>query len=368
MPRCWRSSPAARRAGARPRRPAPGRGAGSARRPAACVTPTCTPPPASTRPDTRRRCSDTRAPGSSRRSARESRSLALGDHVVTLFSPQCRECIHCLQPTHEPLPGDPRAAEQGLPARRHDAAFAGGRADPSLHGHARRSPSTRSMPEIALAKVNPEAPLDRACLFACGLSTGLGAAMFTAAVRAGRTCVVFGAGMVGSRRGGRLPAAGRRADHLRRPVRGPARAGARSGRDETAGAPTGTIVERVLDATGGFGADYTFEATGSVAVMREAVEAARMGWGLCTRVRRRRQGRDARRRSASADHRAARLRLLVRGGQGRATRCPSSSSATCAARSTWTRSSRIGCRSSEVNRVRADGAHRTGSVRCLRAE
>src|SRR4029077_10143590 len=53
------------------------------------------------------------------------------------------------------------------------------------------------MPEIALAKINPEAPLDRACLFACGLSTGLGAAMNTAAVEAGSTCVVFGAGMVG---------------------------------------------------------------------------------------------------------------------------------------------------------------------------
>ena len=53
------------------------------------------------------------------------------------------------------------------------------------------------MPEIALAKVNPEAPLDGACLFACGLSTGLGAAMNTAKVREGSTCVVFGAGMVG---------------------------------------------------------------------------------------------------------------------------------------------------------------------------
>ena len=53
------------------------------------------------------------------------------------------------------------------------------------------------LPEIALAKVSPEAPLDRACLFACGLSTGLGAAMFTAKVEPGATCVVFGAGMVG---------------------------------------------------------------------------------------------------------------------------------------------------------------------------
>src|SRR5213593_4746049 len=53
------------------------------------------------------------------------------------------------------------------------------------------------LPEIALARVSPEAPLDRACLFACGLSTGLGAALNTARVEAGSTCVVFGAGMVG---------------------------------------------------------------------------------------------------------------------------------------------------------------------------
>ena len=81
------------------------------------------------------------------------------------------------------------------------------------------------MPEIALAKVNPEAPLDRACLFACGLSTGLGAAINTAKVEPGSTCVVFGAGHGRPRRGRRLPAAGRRADHLRRPLRRPARAG-----------------------------------------------------------------------------------------------------------------------------------------------
>ena len=53
------------------------------------------------------------------------------------------------------------------------------------------------LPEIALAKVNPEAPLEHACLFACGLSTGIGAALNTAKVEAGTTCVVFGAGMVG---------------------------------------------------------------------------------------------------------------------------------------------------------------------------
>jgi S-(hydroxymethyl)glutathione dehydrogenase/alcohol dehydrogenase len=137
------------------------------------------------------------------------------------------------------------------------------------------------MPEIALAKVNPEAPLDRACLFACGLSTGLGAAINTARVDAGSTCAVFGAGMVGlgAVAGCRLQGADRivcidlseeRLELAR----------AQGATDTFAGGPD--AVAAVLELTNGFGADYTFEATGNVAVMRQAVEAARMGWGLAT--------------------------------------------------------------------------------------
>jgi S-(hydroxymethyl)glutathione dehydrogenase / alcohol dehydrogenase len=137
------------------------------------------------------------------------------------------------------------------------------------------------LPEIALAKVSPEAPLDRACLFACGLSTGLGAAMFTAKVEPGSTCAVFGAGMVG------LGAvAGCRLQGAERIVcvdLSPERLELARGQGATdllqAGPDT---VERILEMTGGFGADYTFEATGNVAVMAQAVAAARMGWGLCT--------------------------------------------------------------------------------------
>ena len=137
------------------------------------------------------------------------------------------------------------------------------------------------MPEIALAKINPEAPLDRACLFACGLSTGLGAAINTAKVEPGSTCVVFGAGMVGlgAVAGCRLQGAERivcvdmSADRLEL-ARG------QGATDVLVGGPE--TVAAILEMTGGFGADYTFEATGIVAVMRQAVEAARMGWGLAT--------------------------------------------------------------------------------------
>jgi S-(hydroxymethyl)glutathione dehydrogenase/alcohol dehydrogenase len=139
------------------------------------------------------------------------------------------------------------------------------------------------MPEIALAKISPEAPFEHACLFACGLSTGLGAAMFTAKVEAGSTCVVFGAGMVGlgAVAGCRLQGAERiiavdlSAERLEL-ARGQGATETMIGHAET--------VERIVELTDGFGADYTFEATGNVAVMRQAVESARMGWGLCTVV------------------------------------------------------------------------------------
>jgi S-(hydroxymethyl)glutathione dehydrogenase / alcohol dehydrogenase len=137
------------------------------------------------------------------------------------------------------------------------------------------------MPEIALAKVSPDAPPDRACLFACGLSTGLGAAMYTAKVEPGTTCVVFGAGMVGlgAVAGCRLQGAARivcvdlSQERLER-------ARAQGATDLLVGGPD--VVQEILDMTAGFGADHTIEATGNVAVMRQAVESARMGWGLAT--------------------------------------------------------------------------------------
>ena len=118
-------------------------------------------------------------------------------------------------------------------------------------------------------------------MFACGLSTGLGAAINTAKVEAGATCVVFGAGLVGlgAVAGCRLQGAERivavdlSEDRLEL-ARG------QGATDTIVGGPH--VVEQILEMTGGFGADHTFEATGNVAVMRQAVEAARMGWGLCT--------------------------------------------------------------------------------------
>jgi S-(hydroxymethyl)glutathione dehydrogenase/alcohol dehydrogenase len=207
-------------------------------------------------------------------------TLAPGDHVVTLFSPQCRECVHCLSPRTNLCLAIREQQNRGYLPDGTTRLSRAGEAIRHFMGTSTFAEYT-VMPEIALASVSREAPFDRACLFACGLSTGLGAAMYTASVQPGSTCVVFGAGMVGlgAVAGCRLQGAERIVcvDPSQQRLELARSQGA--GECWLAGEDT---VARVLEATGGFGADYTFEATGLVAVMREAVEAARMGWGLCT--------------------------------------------------------------------------------------
>jgi S-(hydroxymethyl)glutathione dehydrogenase/alcohol dehydrogenase len=206
--------------------------------------------------------------------------LSEGDHVVTLFSPQCGECVHCRSPLTNLCLAIREQQNLGyLPDGTTRLSRAGG---PMRHFMGTSTFAEYTvMPEIALAKIDPEAPLDRACLFACGLSTGLGAAIRTAAVRAGSTCVVFGAGMVGlgAVAGARLHGA----ERIICVENAPARLELARGQGATELLRGGEdTVAQILELTDGFGADYTFEATGSVAVMRQALEAARMGWGLCT--------------------------------------------------------------------------------------
>ncbi|HVV89089.1 MAG TPA: alcohol dehydrogenase catalytic domain-containing protein [Solirubrobacterales bacterium] len=208
-------------------------------------------------------------------------SVAPGDHVVTLFSPQCRECVHCV---------DPRTnlcmairAEQNL-GRLPDGTVRLSRGGEDIRHFMGCSTFAEYtvMPEIALARVSPEAPFEHAALFACGLSTGLGAAINTARVEAGTTCAIFGAGMVGlgAVAGCRLQGAERiicvdmSEDRLEL-ARG------QGATDTLIGGPD-AVAEILAMTDGEFGADYTFEATGNVQVMRQALEATRMAWGLCT--------------------------------------------------------------------------------------
>ncbi|HEX8753188.1 MAG TPA: alcohol dehydrogenase catalytic domain-containing protein [Solirubrobacterales bacterium] len=207
-------------------------------------------------------------------------SLAPGDHVVTLFSPQCGECVHCLDPRTNLCLAIREQQNKGYLPDGSTRLKRDGAEIRHFMGCSTFAEYT-VMPEIALAKVNPEAPFEHACLFACGLSTGLGAAINTAKVEPGTTCVVFGAGMVGlgAVAGCRLQGAERIVCVDLSPERLELARG--QGATETMIADEHTV-ERILESTGGFGADYTFEATGRVEVMRQAVEAARMAWGLCT--------------------------------------------------------------------------------------
>jgi len=207
--------------------------------------------------------------------------LAVGDHVVTLFSPQCRECVHCRSPkTNICLAIREQQGKGYLPDGTPRLSRPNGEPIRHFMGTSTFAEYT-VMPQIACAKVPHETPLDRACLFACGLSTGLGAAMYTARVEPGSTVVVFGAGMVGlgAVAGARLQGAERivcvdLSDERLQMARH------QGATDVLTGGPG--VVDEILEMTGGFGADHTIEATGLVAVMRQAVEAARMGWGLAT--------------------------------------------------------------------------------------
>lgn len=208
------------------------------------------------------------------------RSVEPGDHVITLFSPECRECEHCTSGKTNICMAI--RAEQGKGHLPDGTTRLSRDGEPMLHfmGCSTFAEYT-VMPEIALAKIDPEALLEAVCTLACGATTGLAAALWKAEVHPGSSCAVFGTGMVGlgALVGCRLAGAGRLiAVDL---SEGRLELARRYGATDTLVAGPDTL-ERILEMTGGMGCDYTFEATGQVDVMRQAVEAARLGWGLCT--------------------------------------------------------------------------------------
>ncbi len=208
--------------------------------------------------------------------------LAPGDHVVTLFAPECGECVHCRSPrTNRCVAIRDQQGLGFLP----DGTTRFSRGDEDLRHFMGTSTFSEYtvMPEIALANVSSEAPLDGCAPFACGLSTGIGAALYTAQVAPGSTCVVFGCGLVGLGAviGCRLAGADRIAaiDLSAERLAEAKRHGAtdvRLAAEDT--------VDWIRSETGGFGADFTFEATGNVRVMQQAVDAAREAWGLATMI------------------------------------------------------------------------------------
>jgi len=208
-------------------------------------------------------------------------SVEPGDHVVTLFSPECGECVHCRSGKTNICLAIREQQGQGYLPDGTTRLFRDGQPLRHFMGTSTFAEYT-VMPEIALANVDRGASLESVCLLACGATTGLAAAIWKAEVEAGSTVAVFGAGMVGL--GALVGARLRGAERIVAVDLSPARLelARRFGATDTVVAGDGNEVAAILELTGGFGADYTFEATGLVEVMGQAVEAARMGWGLCT--------------------------------------------------------------------------------------
>ena len=241
-------------------------------------------------------------------------SLAVGDHVVTLFAPECGECIHCRsgrtnrctairdQQGLGHLPdGTTRLSRDGEPMRHYmgTSTFA----------------EYTVMPEIALAKVSVDAPLEGCAPFACGLATGMGAALYAAEVDAGSTCAVFGCGLVGL--GAVIGARLSRAERIIAIDLSEERLAMARHHGATDTRVAGDdVVDWIRAETGGFGADYTFEATGNVHVMGQAVESGTGGVGLATMVGVAGKGETLDILPGCSSP-AGRDRILVRRGQGR---------------------------------------------------
>ena len=207
-------------------------------------------------------------------------SLKKGDHVVCLFSPECGECVNCRSGKTNICTAIRAMQGQGLLP---DGTTRFSREKGELRHFMGTSTFAEYtvMPEIALAKVDPEASFDAICLLACGATTGIAAALWKADVEAGSSVAVFGAGMVGL--GAVVGAKLKGAEHIMVVDPSPVRRelAMQFGATEVL-AGGADIVDQIVERTDGQGADYTFEATGITSVMDQAVESARIGWGLCT--------------------------------------------------------------------------------------
>ena len=207
-------------------------------------------------------------------------SLKPGDHVIPLYTAECRECEYCLHPKTN-LCQKVRATQgQGLMPDG-TSRFSTLDGDPILHYMGCSTFSNHTvLPEISLAKVREDAPFDKICYIGCGVTTGIGAVIYTAKVEQGSRAIVFGLGGIGLNviQGLRLAGADQ--------IVGVDLNDGKKAMAEKFGMTDfvnpsevdGDLVAYLVDLTKG-GADYTFDATGNVDVMRTALESAHKGWG-----------------------------------------------------------------------------------------
>ncbi len=212
-------------------------------------------------------------------------SVKKGDHVIPLYMPECRQCPSCLSRKTNLCTAIRATQGQGLMPDGSSRFSLDGR---KLHHYMGTSTFSNFtvLPEIAVAKIREDAPFDKVCYIGCGVTTGIGAVLNTAKVEAGATAVVFGLGGIGLNviQGLRLAGAdmiiGVDINDAKRQW------GERFGMTHF-GNPKelrGELVPHLVDMTKRGadrigGADYTFDCTGNVAVMRQALEACHRGWG-----------------------------------------------------------------------------------------
>jgi S-(hydroxymethyl)glutathione dehydrogenase/alcohol dehydrogenase len=205
-------------------------------------------------------------------------TLRPGDHVIPLYTPECRECKFCLSRKTNLCQKIRATQGKGLMPDGTSRFSIDGR--PILHYMGTSTFANHIVvPEIALAKIRDDAPFDVACYVGCGVTTGIGAVIFTAKVEAGANVVVFGLGGIGLNviQGARLVGAGRIVGVDVNPAR--EAIARRFGMTHFVNAKqVANVVDELVQLTDG-GADYSFECIGNVETMRQALECCHKGWG-----------------------------------------------------------------------------------------
>ena len=206
-------------------------------------------------------------------------SVRAGDHVIPLYTPECRHCEYCLHPKTNLCQAIRETQGQGVMPDGTSRFSSGGESILHYMGTSTFSNFT-VLPEIAVAKIREDAPFDKVCYIGCGVTTGLGAVMNTAKVEPGSRCVVFGLGGIGLNviQGLRFVGARQIVGVDINP--GKRAMAERFGMTEfvNPNEVEGDLVPWLVNLTNG-GADYTFDCTGNVEVMRTALECCHKGWG-----------------------------------------------------------------------------------------
>ena len=209
-------------------------------------------------------------------------SVKPGDHVIPLYTPECRQCEYCLSQKTNLCQAIRSTQGQGLMPDGTSRFSIGGK--PLFHYMGTSTFANYSvMPEISVAKIRPDAPFDKVCYIGCGVTTGIGAVIYTAKVKPGSSVVVFGLGGIGLNvlQGARMAGAGMIVGVDLNPSRKALAEKFGMTHFVNPKEVEGDLVAHLVNLTKG-GADYTFECVGNVKLMRQALECCHKGWGVST--------------------------------------------------------------------------------------